>query len=218
MWDQILGILDSFRDAPLDSLINTFQDFHLPGVFITLLLCGFGLPIPEDIILIASGYVTYLNDEPVFRTILVCLAGVMVGDVIIFSFGKIYGKKILEVSWVKKIITVQKMDKIQGFLNRHGNKTIFFGRFAAGMRAPLYLSSGIMNISYLRFILNDLAAAIISVPLIVYLAHYFGEDIDHFVHILHKSQKYVVIGIVLIVLILLFRFFKKKYARGRKKS
>lgn len=42
----------------LDSLIDFFTNYGSIAVFGVLLLCGFGLPIPEDITLVAGGVIS----------------------------------------------------------------------------------------------------------------------------------------------------------------
>ena len=54
----------------IDSIVNWIQSIHEPYtyllVFAILLLCGFGLPIPEDITLIAAGLMAYYGKANVF--------------------------------------------------------------------------------------------------------------------------------------------------------
>src|SRR6186997_903293 len=52
-----------------------------------LLLCGLGLPIPEDISLIAAGYFSWKGVLNVHKAFLVCLAAVLGGDTMAFLMG-----------------------------------------------------------------------------------------------------------------------------------
>ncbi|MDD2343798.1 MAG: DedA family protein, partial [Tolumonas sp.] len=64
----------------MDILISIFSDYGYVAVFVMLLLCGFGLPIPEDITLVAGGIIAGLGYADVHTMFAVCMAGVLIGD------------------------------------------------------------------------------------------------------------------------------------------
>ena len=64
-----------------------FTEFTYGGIFIVLLLCGIGLPLPEDIPIIVSGYLVHLGAIDFGFALAVNFAGVLIGDMIIFSIG-----------------------------------------------------------------------------------------------------------------------------------
>ena len=88
----------------IDAIINWIQSIHEPYtyllVFGILLLCGFGLPIPEDITLITGGLMAYYGKADVFVMIGVGLAGVMIGDGAMFQLGKRFGTRVFEWKWL----------------------------------------------------------------------------------------------------------------------
>ena len=63
----------------MDILISIFADYGYVAVFVMLLLCGFGLPIPEDITLVAGGIIAGLGYADVHTMFAVCMAGVLIG-------------------------------------------------------------------------------------------------------------------------------------------
>jgi membrane protein DedA with SNARE-associated domain len=52
---------------------------------------------------------------------------------------------------------------------------------------------------YLRFILFDGLAAMISAPAFVYLGHYFGEDLHSVIVAVKKGQTRVLIGVAVVI-------------------
>jgi membrane protein DedA with SNARE-associated domain len=63
-------------------------------------------------------------------------------------------------------------------MRRHGHRAIFYARFVAGLRALVYLTAGSLGVSPLRFFLYDLAGAVISVPVVVTLGYFFGNELE----------------------------------------
>ena len=76
--------------------LTAFDGLTIYGVcFGVLLLCGFGLPVPEDITLLICGYLTYRpmpdgTPRPhvhIIASLLIGLAGVLIGDSTMFLAG-----------------------------------------------------------------------------------------------------------------------------------
>ena len=170
-------------------------EFAYGGVFLILVLCGLGLPVPEDIPIITSGYLAHLGAMDFWPALTVNLLGIMVGDLMIYGFGYWMGPKALEHRLLRPIMTPGRMEKVHGFFDRHGRKAIFFGRFVAGLRAPLFLAAGITRLPVRIFVGMDLAAAFLSVPLLLAAAYYFGDHID-------DLRKMVGTGKAVIILVL----------------
>ena len=83
-----------------------FIQFGYLAVFMVLVLCGFGIPIPEDVTLVAGGVISGLGYTNVHLMALVCFLGVLVGDGLMFYLGKYFGEKILKF----KILQIQKTE------------------------------------------------------------------------------------------------------------
>ncbi|RME05497.1 MAG: DedA family protein [Deltaproteobacteria bacterium] len=147
------------------------------GIFFGLLLCGLGLPLPEDILLITAGYLSYTRGWNLYGMVLVALCGVLLGDTTIFWLGRSFGREILNVRLFNRWMSPKRIEKTERFFERYGEKAIFFSRFLPGLRAPTYLIAGTMRFDFPLFLLLDGLAALVSVPTVVYLAFHFGDDI-----------------------------------------
>ena len=60
----------------------------------------------------------------------------------------------------------------------HGQKIVMAARFLPGVRAVTYFTAGSARMPYLRFILWDGFAALVSAPVFVWLGFHFGEKLD----------------------------------------
>ncbi|HSC81531.1 MAG TPA: DedA family protein, partial [Chitinolyticbacter sp.] len=58
----------------LHYLVTIFTDYGYLAVFLVLLICGFGVPIPEDITLVAGGIISGLGYAHVHTMFAVCMA------------------------------------------------------------------------------------------------------------------------------------------------
>jgi membrane protein DedA with SNARE-associated domain len=163
-----------------------------------LLLCGLGLPIPEDVSLISAGYLAHLGVINVHLVFLVCFAAVLAGDSVAFAIGRLYGPRLLETRLAKRVFRPRKQIRVRAYFRKFGSKVIFVARFLPGLRFSIFLSAGTLRLRPSVFVIYDSLAALISVPALVYLAWYFGEHIDHVIAWARRSE-YGILALVLIV-------------------
>ncbi|WP_255991201.1 DedA family protein [Chitinolyticbacter albus] len=160
----------------LHYLVTIFTDYGYLAVFLVLLICGFGVPIPEDITLVAGGIISGLGYAHVHTMFAVCMAGVLVGDATMFWLGRHYGTRALKWRWVAHVLTPERYEAVQDKFARYGNRVLFVARFLPGLRSPIFLTAGMSQcVPFWRFLLLDGFAALISVPVWVYLG-YFGAN------------------------------------------
>ena len=197
--------------------IHYISEFTYFGIFFILLLCGLGLPLPEDIIIFTSGYLSYLGTTQPVIALSVNFIGILTGDLIIYGIGYFYGDQISNFRFLKNIATEERLSKSEHFFKTHGKKAIFFGRFLMGLRAPLFLAAGITRLPFKIFVIMDLAAAIISVPVLFSLSFYFGNQIEYVLELLSSIQRIIFFLGIMALFWLIWKACKNiKYGKNTK--
>lgn len=201
----------------LQQLIDVFvnnPEYAYLLIFSVLLACGFGVPIPEDITLVAAGVMASKDIISFNGAFVVSMAGVLVGDGTIFLSGRYFGPRVKQFRLFRQLIAPETEEKILGWYNRHGEKVIFFARFAPGLRMPLFLTAGIFRVSTFKFFALDGFAAIISVPVWIWAGEFFGDNLDLLEQKVRTMQHGVLIGLSgLLVLVVGYFVVKKKIMR-----
>jgi membrane protein DedA with SNARE-associated domain len=200
-------------------MINSFLNFLEPFapysyavIFLVLIICGLGIPIPEDITLVVGGITAYYNITNYWMTVLVAIIGVLAGDGIIFMIGYYFGARLLKSRWFSKVIKPKRVALARLSFAKYGNYLIFFARFMPGLRTPIYFSIGMFKRPFYIFFLIDGFASIISVPVWVYVGMIFAKNIPLLEHYVHKMEHGILITVaVVIIIIILFHYIKKKY-------
>ena len=164
-------------------------------IFTILIICGLGLPIPEDIILFTMGYCAYNGLADLKTGIVVSMVGVLLGDSMIYFMGQHFGTKLTKRGVFQKLLPEERMEKTKELFHRWGNKVIFVARFMPGLRAPVYFSAGTLHLPFRVFFSYDFLASLISVPLLIVAMYKFGDKVDYVIQEAHKIQG----GIVLLV-------------------
>ncbi|WP_026313301.1 DedA family protein [Actinobacillus capsulatus] len=198
----------------MEFLISFFSSYGYWAVFLVLLACGFGVPIPEDITLVSGGVISGLGYTNVHWMLVISMLGVLVGDSTMYWLGRIYGEKIRQFSLIRNIVTEERYQMVQERFEKQGNRLLFLARFLPGLRAVVYLVSGITHrVSFTRFVLVDFCAAIISVPIWVYLGDYGAQNLD-WLHEQIKNGQYTIFAGLSVIAI----YVGWKWHKGRKKK
>lgn len=191
-----------------ETLLKYFQDSPLSlwGPFFVLLLCGLGLPVPEDIVLVAAGALGEIDRHSWLQVSALMYAGVMAGDSIIFLAGRHLGPRLMATRWFQRYLSEAKQAKVEAQFERFGSMVLFVGRFLPGLRAPIFFTAGSLKTRYLKFLLFDGLAALVSVPFFVWLGHWlwleFQDDIVQLDRMLARTHSYSLLVALLIGLVL----------------
>jgi membrane protein DedA with SNARE-associated domain len=182
------------------------EQYHYIALFVGLLLCGVGLPTPEEAWLLGAGYLLSKPDTTASFPIMVgvCSAAILIGDSIPFWFGRHFGMRALEIRWVRRILHPERFAKLEQRFREHGNWATFVVRFFAGVRIPGYFVAGTMRMSYPRFLLLDALGVGISVPISIYLGKFFGEQSDQLQHVnknFHLVLSFLVVALIVVIVV-----------------
>ncbi|TAL87715.1 MAG: DedA family protein [Rhodanobacter sp.] len=191
----------------LEPLVTIFARNGYLAVFIALMICGAGLPLPEDITLVAGGVIAGLGYANVHAMFALTMFGVLLGDSGIFLLGHHYGDRMLKWRLVARVLTPARYAKVQEKFDRYGNRMLFFARFLPGMRTTIYVTAGTTHrVSFPRFLLIDTLAALISVPIWVYLGYFGAHNHQWLITWIHRGQASLwgLVGLVLLIGVLLW--------------
>ena len=196
----------------LDFLVNFFTDYGYLAVFSCLLLCGLGVPVPEDITLVAGGVISGLYPEVNQHIMFVVgILGVLVGDSTMFLGGRIFGYRIQRLKMFRKILSPHRFSQIQQKFKQYGLGVLFVARFLPGLRSPIFLAAGMSRrIPYHVFILMVGFAALISVPVWVYIGYFCADSRDLLMSYVHDVQSVIYLCLGIVIIICLAIWLKKK--------
>ncbi len=203
--------------------LNRFLDFLIPYgfhsyyiMFAILLGCGLGFPMPEDIILISGGILASHGICDFVVVNIVCLAGVLIGDSFVFSLGHRLGNSIKSTWLYRKVFNEKRNETVQHVFNKYGDKVIFAARFMPGLRMPIFMTAGIYKVPAWKFFMLDGFAALISVPLWIYVGYLFGSNMEQLEIMIRKMQMgmYAVLFAVILFFTLMY-WLKKKFLTVR---
>ena len=188
---------------------------HFPyvGIFALLILGGIGLPFPEGATLILSGFLVAHEVINPFPTFLIIYAGLLASDFLLYLVGKKYGRMIVEHKKFRRIISPDRLLKLEEKFKKSDVWVILIGRHFLGLRAQIFLVAGVMRMPAIKFLIADATTALLTIALMGGIGYVGGNSIQ----ILKKDLTRIE-HIAIIVLVILFAcWIIYVYFKGNKK-
>jgi membrane protein DedA with SNARE-associated domain len=182
--------MSNFKETLITTLSQLEGGAAYSAIVGMLLICGLGVPLPEDITLIAAGILASpaVGSISLFGAIVAGLLGVLAGDAFLYNLGRFYGRKAFQLPLIRNIMTPRRIAMAERKVLRNSHFICFTARFLPGLRSPVFLTAGIMGVRPMVFYGLDGFAALISVPLWVFVGHWFGEHLDDAMKFAEKIQ------------------------------
>lgn len=204
----------------LASVEGWMQQAFYPALLLTLVVASLGVPIPEDVPLIAAGVLlrTHPGIASWHATIFIALLGIMFGDLVLYSLGRRWGPGVVNHRSVRWMIPTERFRRFAERFHRSGAWFCFGGRFFMGVRAAMCLTAGATRFPYWRFLLADLAGATLSAPFFVLLGYFFAGMVPTLRTYLNGAQAILVGVLVITVIVATIVYKRRRHRRARRRS
>jgi membrane protein DedA with SNARE-associated domain len=177
------------------------------GFFLFIALTGCGLPVPEEAAIVVAGVLSSQSQLDWRIAFAVCLAGAVVGDTCMYAIGYRWGHGIFTSHpRFAKLFASENEQQFQKAVEAHALKVMLLARFLVGIRAPVYVMTGVVHLPFRRFLLYDIISASMVVAVVFGLSYLFGEQVTQWVkHAEIRATIVVVLVIIAVVAILYYR-------------
>ena len=193
-------------------LLTFFDNFSVTFLFILVLLveAGIPIPIPYDILILAAGY-RQIN----FWQILVAVVlGNLIGSTILYSLFLKFGHPLLFKSSRFLGLNQKRINLVENWFAKWGGAAIILARLIPGFRFAATVFAGIFSLPYFKVFLPYLfLGSILWVSLYWIFGRVFGQSIQLLIQVLGLWSALLTIALVLFLIIIVARIFKKKYDR-----
>lgn len=189
-------------------MLNPLDHISYVGIIVVLILTGLGLPLPEEVPIVAAGVASAVGTLNPWWAFAACLVGALLGDSVIYFIGYHFGHSLVtRHPRFAHLLHAEREKKIEQMIRRHGLKVFFLSRFMVGIRAPVYLTAGILRMPFRRFILIDAFCATAVVGLFFGLSYAYG---DRVIDIIRRSEIGVTVAVIIIACVLTCIYFIRR--------
>lgn len=137
-----------------------------------------GLVVPGEVTLLIAGWFAYRGILEMPWLLAAAWLGSILGDSAGYAIGRFGGVKFLRRFGRFFFFRERYLETSYKYFRNHGGKTVIFGRFIGVLRAFGPMVAGISRMPYGRFLVYDIAGAILSSTLILSLGYFFGESYE----------------------------------------
>jgi membrane protein DedA with SNARE-associated domain/membrane-associated phospholipid phosphatase len=187
----------------LEVIIQLISDYGYLIVIMTIMLECAGIPLPGETALVIAAAFAGTGDLNIFLVISAGAGAAIIGDAAGYWVGRYYGQNLITKfgKWVH--LNEHRMSVIQGYFDRHGSKTVFFGRYFTILRTYSALFAGICKMPYASFTIYNALGGIAWASTFGILGYIFGHNIPLLTKIAHMIGWGLTLPLVLVVIMVL---------------
>jgi membrane protein DedA with SNARE-associated domain len=182
-------------------------------LFLLLFACGLGLPLPEDIPLILGGALLVKSPTTWVIAGITAWCGIIGGDCVLYYLGRKFGLEITRLPFIGKHVTKERIQRVEELFNQYGVGVVAVGRLFAGIRGAMVVAAGATRFNFVKFIIADGLAAIVSGGMFMILGHWLGAKLmePETQKKIHEFKEWFFVGgVVLGIVLIAWIIWKKK--------
>jgi len=185
----------------INFLVNTIGQMGYFGIFALMFLESSFFPFPSEVVMIPAGYLAFQGDMSLSLVLVSGITGSLAGAWFNYLLAAKFGR-----GFLSKIISHEKIDKLEEFFANHGHISTFTGRLIPGIRQYISFPAGLAKMDGIKFSIYTTLGAGIWATILTMLGYYLGANQE----LIHTYLKEITIATVIIVFIIIAIYIKKK--------
>src|SRR6266581_9368032 len=202
----------------LATLQNALNTIGYPAVAIFIMIESSGIPFPGETMLLLASFYAAVSHQLQIPLVIACAAfGAIIGDNIGYLIGRTGGRAFIVRYGKYVFIKPEHLALAEAYFAKHGNKTVFFGRFIAVLRAWAAFLAGVNHMHWRTFLIYNAAGGIVWATIFGTLGYVAGRFFhDNFAQVERLAATLGWLGsglIVVAVLTVLIVFRVRRHKR-----
>jgi membrane protein DedA with SNARE-associated domain len=184
-------------------------DWGYAGIFLVVILGNIGLPVPEETVLAAAGYLVWSGRLHLFPVLIVGLASAVAGDNVGYWLGRRYGRAMVE-RYAHWLLKPGRVVLAESFVRRYGALAVCVARFVGGFRFLAGPLAGAVGLPFRSFLSGNLVGALLFVPYAVGIGYAIGYGLGPYMANLQQKlggfgHVVLLLAIIAVVVLLAWR-------------
>ena len=202
----------------LQTLQHILGVIGYPAVTLFIMIESSGIPFPGETMLLLASFFAATTHQLAIPIVIACAAlGAIIGDNLGYLAGRTGGRA-LALRYGKYIfLKPHHLDYAQKFFEKHGDKTVFFGRFVAILRAWAAFLAGVNHMPWRKFLLFNAAGGIVWAIVYGTLGFVAGRFLhDNFTAVEHIASTLGWVGAGIVAAAIIAAFILLRLRRHRR--
>jgi membrane protein DedA with SNARE-associated domain len=185
------------------------ETYGYVAVFVLVGLESVGIPLPGEAALLTAAAFAAQGHLSIVGVILAAATGGIAGDAAGYWIGREGGLAVVRRYGKVLRVNERTLERAQEFFQRHGGKTVFFGRFVSLLRMWAAVLAGVSRMPYGRFALYNVAGGLCWATVFGTLGYLFGRSLPQLQKTVGQVGSMLALLVAIIVaLVLLGRWFE----------
>ncbi|MDQ6662346.1 MAG: DedA family protein, partial [Chloroflexota bacterium] len=186
-------------------------------VILFIMIESSGIPFPGETMLLLASFYAAIDHQLQLPIIIACAAlGAILGDNIGYYVGRTGGRAFVTRFGKYLFLKPSHIARAEAFFDRHGDKTVFFGRFIAVLRAWAAFLAGINHMHWRKFLIYNAAGGILWATIFGLLGYFAGRIFhENFAQVeqLASTISWAGVGIIIAVVVLVYIIYRVRRKR-----
>jgi membrane protein DedA with SNARE-associated domain len=183
------------------------------ALFVLLMLGIVGLPVPDETLLVFSGYLISRGTLNPALTLATTLLGSWCGISLSYWIGRTLGLGVVHRFGRFLHVDQRRLDRVHRWFEHSGHWALFGGYYIAGVRHLTAIIAGASKLGFGTFILFAWSGGVCWAAAFLSLGYFIGEDWRRIADLVHRDLLYG--SIVVIAVVLLYTLVRKLVPRPR---
>jgi membrane protein DedA with SNARE-associated domain len=175
------------------------------GIFIAVFVGNLGVPVPEETVMLAAGFLAgraLLDLRIVYLTV---VASAVTGDCCGYLIGRTGGQRVLVRLASAFPFMRTRYDRLQLFFQTHGSKAVFMARFITGARFMAGPMAGACGMPFFQFLGWNVLGAIVWCSLVVTIGYLVGDELYRAMTRAHQVSRWIgLAGVAVAIVVFVF--------------
>lgn len=188
---------------------NVLSTVGYPGVFLLMTIEGFGIPIPSELTMPFSGFLTTTAGGSKFllpAAIAVGAAGEITGGIIAYVLGYLGGRPVLERYGRAVLLSPEELERAEVWFGKYGDWVVLITRLLPAIRSFIALPAGVVRMPFWRFLLYGAIGSAVWCSVLAIIGRTLGQ---HWQTLSTDLRRYDVVIVVVVVLLIAFAVYKR---------
>jgi membrane protein DedA with SNARE-associated domain len=163
----------------LQTILDWVAAYGAPALGLLLMLGIVGLPVPDETLLVFSGYLIYRGTFQAHTTWVAAAAGSISGITISYILGRTLGFRLIHRYGTRFGATEARLNRVHHWFKGAGHWGLTFGYFIPGVRHFTALIAGATGLEWHTFTLFAYGGAALWVSLFLGIGYLLGEQWKH---------------------------------------
>lgn len=195
-------------------LEHWITSYGYAAIFVLLLLGIVGLPVPDETMLVFSGYLVFkgtLQPVPAFLT---ALAGSWCGISLSYTIGRTLGAGAVSRYGRHLHLTEDRLAEVHRWFDRVGHWALAIGYFIAGLRHLTAIVAGMSKLEFRSFAVYAWSGGTVWVATFLLLGYTLGEKWETIGELVHRDMGYASLALLAgVAVFLLVRYLLRRRER-----